>query len=31
MSHPNPVVHFEILGRDRELLEGFYSVSTGFL
>jgi predicted enzyme related to lactoylglutathione lyase len=24
MSHPNPVVHFEILGRDRELLEGFY-------
>lgn len=21
---PNPVVHFEIIGRNRELLEGFY-------
>jgi hypothetical protein len=24
MTHPNPVVHFEILGRDQKLLEGFY-------
>jgi hypothetical protein len=25
MSHPHPVVHFEILGKDRKLLEEFYS------
>jgi hypothetical protein len=24
MAHPNPVVHFEILGRDQKLLEEFY-------
>jgi predicted enzyme related to lactoylglutathione lyase len=24
MPHPNPVVHFEILGRDQKLLEEFY-------
>jgi predicted enzyme related to lactoylglutathione lyase len=24
MPHPNPVVHFEILGRDKKLLEEFY-------
>jgi hypothetical protein len=24
MSHPHPVVHFEILGRDQKLLEEFY-------
>jgi predicted enzyme related to lactoylglutathione lyase len=24
MAHPNPVVHFEILGRDKKLLEEFY-------
>lgn len=24
MPHANPVVHFEILGRDRKLLEAFY-------
>jgi predicted enzyme related to lactoylglutathione lyase len=24
-SMPNPVVHFEILGRDRPLLEAFYT------
>jgi predicted enzyme related to lactoylglutathione lyase len=24
MTHPNPVVHFEILGRDQKLLEEFY-------
>lgn len=24
MSHANPVVHFEILGRDKKLLEEFY-------
>ncbi|MGD0829722.1 MAG: VOC family protein [Terracidiphilus sp.] len=25
MAHPNPVVHFEILGRDKKLLEEFYT------
>jgi hypothetical protein len=24
MSHPHPVVHFEILGKDQALLESFY-------
>ncbi len=24
MPHPNPVVHFEILGKDQKLLEEFY-------
>ena len=24
MAHPNPVVHFEILGHDKKLLEEFY-------